>query len=239
MLVGFNHIVLAILDNQAASIHGHSVKGIKRVVCSYENANKTPSWILTSKRQNALCCHQNQFCFVQIFHVVGCFQRLQADEIKSFEIIFAPERRLTADEQRQEDAENQWFTPDDAPVGYFDAISTDEDYNDDHHVPSVSIAELQDIASIRYPDINFSKDSIPTKVFELAIKAIRSNATTPEELLLGRFIRFKLKRLSTWNKWQTEERKQLDQFDRQCLYGAPFSKTPGAIVHPTSLAIFH
>ena len=55
----------------------------------------------------------------------------------------------------------------------------------------------------------------------------------PKELLLGHFTRFKLKRLSTWDEWQAGERKQLNQFDRQGLYGAPVSKPPGAIVvHP-------
>ena len=52
----------------------------------------------------------------------------------------------------------------------------------------------------------------------------------PEELLLGRYTRFKLKHLSTWDEWQAGERKQLDQFAWQGLYGAPVSKPPGAIV---------
>ena len=65
---------------------------------------------------------------------------------------------------------------------------------------------------------------------ELAINAIRSDATTREELSFERFTRFKLKRLSTWNEWQAGERKQLDQLDRQGLYGSPVSKPPGAIV---------
>lgn len=130
-------------------------------------------------------------------NVVGCFCRLQADEIELFEIVFAPEKRLTADEQRCVDNEHQWFKPDASPVQYIDAISTDESYNDTHNIPSISIADLRDIASIRYPDLNFSKESIPTDIVELAINAIRSDATTPEELSLGRFTRFKLKRLST------------------------------------------
>ena len=56
--------------------------------------------------------------------VIGCFRRLQADEIKSFEIVFAPEKRLTAAEQRQVDDEHRWFTPDGVPVQYVDAISS-------------------------------------------------------------------------------------------------------------------
>ena len=90
--------------------------------------------------------------------------------------------------------------------------------------------DLCDIASIQYPDLDFSEESIPTEIVKLVINAICSNATTPEELSLRRFTRFKLKRLSTWDEWQAGEHKQLDQFDRQGLYGAPVPKPPGAIV---------
>ena len=76
---------------------------------------------------------------------------------------------------------------------------------------SISIADLGDIASIRYPDLDFSKESIPTDVVNLAIKAISSDATTPERLSLGCFTCFKLKHLSTWDKWQAGECKQLHQ----------------------------
>ena len=165
--------------------------------------------------------------------IIGCFRRLQADEIKLFEIVFAPEKRLSAAVQRRVNDEHNWFTPDTVLVQYVDTISTDDEYNDTHNIPNISIADLRDIASIRHPELDFSEDSIPTEVVELAINAIRSNATTPEELSLGRFTQFKLKRLSTWDKWQAGERKQLDQFDRQGLYGAPVSKPPCAIVlHP-------
>ena len=162
--------------------------------------------------------------------VIGCFRRLQADEIKSFEIVFAPDKRLTAAEQWRVDEEHRWFTPDGVPVQYVDAISSEDEYADTHNIPSISIADLRDIASIRHPHLNFSEESIPTEVVELAINAIWSDATTPEELSLGCFTRFKLKRLSTWDKWQAGEHKQLDQFDRQGLYGSPVSKPPGAIV---------
>ena len=43
--------------------------------------------------------------------VLGCFQPLQADKIKSFKIVFAPELGLSAHEQRRIDYEHQWFTP--------------------------------------------------------------------------------------------------------------------------------
>ena len=121
-------------------------------------------------------------------------------------------------------------TPDGVPVQYVDAISSNDEYNDTNNIPNISIADLRDIATIRHPDLDFSEESIPTKVVELAINAIRSDATTPEELSLGRFTRFKLKRLLTWNEWQAGERKQLNQFDCQGLFGSPVTKPPGAIV---------
>ena len=50
--------------------------------------------------------------------VIGCFRRLQADDIKLFEMVFAPEKHLSADEQQRVDNEHQWFTLDDIPVQY-------------------------------------------------------------------------------------------------------------------------
>ena len=71
---------------------------------------------------------------------------------------------------------------------------------------------------------------IPTEFVELDINAISSDATTPEEQAFGRFKRFKLKHLHTWDKWQAGKHKQLDQFERQKLYGKPVDKPPGAII---------
>ena len=63
--------LLAILDNKAVIIYGHSVKGIETVVRHYENTNKTSSWILTLKGPNAIWCHQIQLCFIFIFLILG------------------------------------------------------------------------------------------------------------------------------------------------------------------------
>ena len=59
--------------------------------------------------------------FTVLSYVIGCFGRLQADEITSLEIVFAPEKRLSAAEQQR------WFTPDGVPVQYADAISSDDE----------------------------------------------------------------------------------------------------------------
>ena len=113
------------------------------------------------------------------------------------ECLEAPEKRLSVAKQQRVDNEHSWFTPDGVPVQYVDAISSDYEYNDTNNIPNISIPDLRDIASIRYPDLDFSEESIPTEVVQLAIIAICSDATTPEELLLGRFTRLKLKRLLT------------------------------------------
>ena len=57
--------------------------------------------------------------------VIGCFRRLQADEITSFKIVFAPEKRLSATEQRRIDNEHPWFTPHGVQVGgvIFDLVN--------------------------------------------------------------------------------------------------------------------
>ena len=36
---------MLVLDDQAVIIHGHSVKGIERVVCCYGNANETSRYL--------------------------------------------------------------------------------------------------------------------------------------------------------------------------------------------------
>ena len=63
-----------------------------------------------------------------------------------------------------------------------------------------------------------------------AVHAIRSAATASDEQALGRFNCQKLKKLSTWDLWQSGERKQLDQFQSLCMYGEPVSRPPGPIV---------
>ena len=154
------------------------------------------------------------------------------DNVDQLPIEFAPERRLYARERRKVEEEHNWFTPDDpsdVPANPIAQMSID-DYDETHNIPSITISDLQYIASIRYPELDFSEESIPTEVIEVAINAIRSDAIIPEEQALGRFTRYKLKKLSTWDDWQAGERKQLDQFECQKLYGAPVDKPPGSIV---------
>ncbi len=133
-------------------------------------------------------------------------------------IVFAPERKLSAQDLRRHTDEYDLFTPDDPSV---------------ETVNSLSIADLHAIASVRYPELDFSEEAYPTEIAELAINAIRSEATTPEEAALGRFTRRKLKKLSTWPLWRDGECKQLDQFVRQRLYGEPCYLPKGGILMRT------
>lgn len=79
-------------------------------------------------------------------------------------------------------------------------------------------------------DLDFSKESIPMEVIEVAIHAVLPDATTPEESSPGHFTCFKLKPLSTFDEWQAGERKQLDQFNGQRLYGDHANTPPNVIV---------
>ena len=71
--------LLAILDENAVTIHGHSVKGINRVVRCYENANSTSSWFDIDEYETQSGVSQNQLCFVHIFLILDtlyiCYQK--------------------------------------------------------------------------------------------------------------------------------------------------------------------
>jgi hypothetical protein len=94
-------------------------------------------------------------------------------------------------------------------------------------VPSIDLYSLRAIAKLRHPSISFEEEDIASEIVALAINAIQSKATTPEEQALGHFTRRKLKRLSTWNEWEAGERKQLKQFNDLQMFGEP-------ILPPTS-----
>ena len=67
--------LLAILDNQAVIIHGHSVKEIERVICMRTRTRDVKA-ILYETRVGV---NQNQLCFVHIFLILGmlynCYQK--------------------------------------------------------------------------------------------------------------------------------------------------------------------
>ena len=178
--------------------------------------------------------------------VLTALRLLRDANRKTVAFEFAPERRLYARAKAKVLDEHSYFDPEyshaavapitlaplpDEPTGdNADWNFIDIPDGDQNTLPSISIADLRSIASVRYPDLDFSEDSIPTEVVELAINAIRSDATTPEEQALGHFTRRKLRKLDTWDEWLAGERKQLDQFHTQQLYGKPVARPPDAIV---------
>ena len=66
-----------------------------------------------------------------------------------------------------------------------------------------------------------SETAIATEVIKLIINSLGSDAITPEEQALGYYTRKKLKKLSTWDQWLAGEKKQIDQFTTQGMFGEP------------------
>lgn len=130
-------------------------------------------------------------------------------------IDFAPERQLTASEQRKAVHEHGLFQP---------------DLLDDTHTPSLTVDHIRAIASIHHLDIDFSPEASSPEEVNLAIGALQSHAMTPDEQSLGTFTRRKLKKLSTWNDWLAGERQQLDQFHTLQMFGDAVPCPPDAIV---------
>ena len=65
------------------------------------------------------------------------------------------------------------------------------------------------------------EDLVPTELIQVAINTINSDSITDEEKACGYFTRRKLKTLSNWKDWELAEHKQLDQFDKQQMFGDP------------------
>jgi len=70
-----------------------------------------------------------------------------------------------------------------------------------------------------------SETAIPTEVIKIVINSLGSDAITPKEQVLGYYTRKKLKKLSTWNQWLAGEKKQIDQFTTQGIFGEPTSQS--------------
>lgn len=151
-----------------------------------------------------------------IDEALAAFRRLLADKASSFQIEFAPERRLTAKQMQRAVREHDLYAP---------AAFEDIDHNH-----ALSIADVRAIASARFTDSDFSEHALSTQHITIALNAIRSQATTNDELSLGSFSRRKLRNLDTWPLWFAGERKQLDQFHALRMYGDPVRPPKGAII---------
>ena len=64
-----------------------------------------------------------------------------------------------------------------------------------------------------------SKEGISAKMIKLCINTLNSDTMTPEEEALGYFTQKKLKNLSTWKEWEAGEKKQINQFMMQGMFG--------------------
>ena len=58
----------------------------------------------------------------------------------------------------------------------------------------------------------------------IVINSITSEAITPAEQALGKFTRRKLKTMDTWNEWEKDERKQLNQFHDLQMFGTDIAR---------------
>ena len=91
----------------------------------------------------------------------------------------------------------------------------------EEHVLSLSTADVGAIAKLRHEDVEVSEETIPTEMIQACINTLNSDHMTKEEAALGYFTRKKLKILSTWNEWKAGERKQIEQFQNQRMFGDP------------------
>ena len=58
-------------------------------------------------------------------------------------------------------------------------------------------------------------------MIQLCINTLTSDVVTPKEEALGYFTRKKLQQLLTWDEWKAGEKKQINQFDFQGMFGTP------------------
>lgn len=139
-------------------------------------------------------------------------QDLRSSGAQLLDLEFATEKLQTAKAVRQAIDELDIF------------CSTDE------LLAALNVEDIRAIASIQFPDLDFSPESLQFEEAELLINAIRSDATTEAQMSLGHFTRRKLKALNTWPLWHAGEVKQLNQFWDLDMYGEPVDRPPNAIV---------
>lgn len=147
---------------------------------------------------------------------LAALNRILESKSKSFDIEFAPERKLTTQHLQRAVQEHNLFAPN---------LIENIDYNH-----ALSFEDVRSIASVRHQHLDFSDASLSTHMAAAVIGAIRSNDTTLAEQSLGQFTRRKLRKLDTWPLWQAGERKQLDQFHNLRMYGDPVDRPQGAII---------
>ena len=100
--------------------------------------------------------------------------------------------------------------------------------DEEEHYHQLTIDDIRAIASLNYSTdgnkFDMSEKAITTKMIQLCINTLGSDAITPEEQALGYYTRKKLKKLDTWNEWLAGEAKQIDQFHFQGMFGDPVER---------------
>ena len=129
---------------------------------------------------------------------------LHSQGIKTFDIQFAPEHKMSSQQQWKQLDEFNLFAPD----------PTTE------NTAQIDLNAIRAIASIRTGQ-PIPEHIISDEMIRLSINALGSNTTTPAEEALGNFTRRKLKKLDNWDDWLQAERKQLDQFHDLEMFGDP------------------
>ena len=103
--------------------------------------------------------------------------------------------------------------------------------NFEEHFHSLSIDDIKEILTLKktkiYENLDMSKESISKKMIKLCINNLKSSAMTSEEEAFGYFTCKKLNNLNNWDKWKAGDKKQIDQFTMQGMFGDP--------IHPIGL----
>ena len=143
------------------------------------------------------------------------FHTLHHDNAVSFDITFGITNSFSKKDLRKAMVELELDTPS------FKTPSPSLDL-DDTHVPSLTLNDICHITALTNDDYDYN-DLITVDPSELliAINAIKSSSTTPEDQGLGTFTRRKLKQLPNWHQWRDAEFQQLDRFAALEMYGAP------------------
>ena len=64
-----------------------------------------------------------------------------------------------------------------------------------------------------------SSETISIEMIQLCINTLTLDVVTPEEQALDYFTWLKSKKLSTWEEWKAGEKRQIDQFEQQGMFG--------------------
>ena len=99
--------------------------------------------------------------------------RLHREKAQSFDIEFAPERRLVGSQKSRVLREFSLSQPDVA--------------EDQEHARQSSVEDVRNIASMRHPDVSFDREDLSNDEARFATNAISSQAIAAEEASIGNF----------------------------------------------------